>query len=200
MSSDSKPFSQACENNKEPILAVLRAVYTAPGMIVEIGSGTGQHAVHFGHHLPHLTWQPTDQAEYLSGIRAWLDEAGLTNVASPLLLDVTAPEWPVARAEGVFAANTAHIMAWPAVEAMFRGVGNLLEDGGAFCLYGPFSYGGEHTSASNAAFDARLREQDSRMGIRDRYELERLGEETGLVLEADHAMPANNRTLVWRHR
>lgn len=193
-----KPFSQACENNKEPILDVLQGVFTAPAVIVEIGSGTGQHAVHFGHHLPHLTWQPTDQAEYLPGIRAWLDEASLTNVAAPLLLDVTAPEWPVTRADGCFSANTTHIMAWPAVEAMFRGIGNLLAEGGAFCLYGPFSYGGEHTSASNAAFDDRLRKQDPAMGIQNREDLEALAEEVGLNLEEDHAMPANNRTLVWR--
>ena len=198
MSNGTKPFSQACENNREPILAVLREVFAHPGRVVEIGSGTGQHAVHFGRHLPHVHWQPTDVAENLAGIRAWLAEAGLPNVAEPLELDVAAAEWPVSAADGAFSANTAHIMPWPEVERMFQGVAAMLPAGGAFCLYGPFAYGGEHTSASNARFDASLRERDPCMGIRDRADLERLGTYRGLVLEADRAMPANNRTLIWR--
>ncbi|HKJ72175.1 MAG TPA: DUF938 domain-containing protein [Gammaproteobacteria bacterium] len=195
-----KPFSQACENNKDPILDVLRRVFPNPGRVVEIGSGTGQHAVHFGRHLPHLQWQPTDVADNLPGIRAWLAEAGLPNVAAPLELDVGDGPWPVSHADGVFSANTVHIMGWPEVESLFRGVAGLLPPGGAFCLYGPFAYGGEHTSDSNARFDASLRGRDPRMGIRDRDLLERLAGSQGLVLEADHAMPANNRTLVWRRR
>jgi SAM-dependent methyltransferase len=193
-----KPYSQACDNNKAPILAVLREVFAEPGLVLEIGSGTGQHAVHFAAHLPHLTWQPTDRADYLPGIWAWLAEAGLANVRDPLELDVAAPEWPVAVADGVFSANTVHIMGWPEVEYLFRGVAGLLAPGAAFCLYGPFAYGGEHTSDSNASFDANLRQRDPRMGIRDRYTLEALAGRVGLLLEADHAMPANNRTLIWR--
>lgn len=193
-----KPFSQACENNKDPILGVLREVFNAPGRVVEIGSGTGQHAVHFGRHLTHIQWQPTDVADNLPGIRAWLAEAGLPNVDVPLELDVDHSPWPVAEADGVFSANTAHIMGWPEVMALFRGVAGLLPVGGAFCLYGPFADGGRHTSDSNARFDASLRQRDGRMGIRDLDDLRRLASDVGLVLEADHPMPANNRTLVWR--
>jgi len=192
-----KPYSQACENNKQPILEVLRPVLPET-TVLEIGSGTGQHAVHFGTHLPHLEWQPTDRADYLPGIRAWLAEADLPNVREPLELDVTQERWPVDAAGAVFSANSAHIMGWPEVERMFEGVAERLPGGGPFCLYGPFAYGGEHTSASNARFDAQLRQRDARMGIRDREALERLGAAVGLALEADHAMPANNRTLVWR--
>lgn len=198
MESASKPFSQACENNKGPILEVLREVFARPARVVEIGSGTGQHAVHFGTHLPHLVWQPTDVADNLPGIRAWLAEAGLGNVREPLELDVAAAPWPVAAADGAFSANTAHIMAWEEVAGMFRGLGALLPPGAAFCLYGPFAYGGSHTSASNARFDDQLRSRDPRMGIRDLSDLEPAAGAAGFRLEADHAMPANNRTLVWR--
>jgi hypothetical protein len=193
-----KPFSQACENNKGPILAVLREVFADPGLVVEIGSGTGQHAVHFAAQLPHLIWQPTDVADNLPGIRTWLGEADLPNLREPLTLDVAQGDWPVTAADYVFSANTAHIMGWPEVERLIGGVAALLPPGGAFCLYGPFAYGGEHTSDSNARFDASLKERDGRMGIRDVRDLEQLAEAAGLTLEADHAMPANNRTLVWR--
>jgi len=195
-----KPFSQACENNKGPILAVLREVFAGPGLVVEVGSGTGQHAVHFAAQLPHLTWQPTDVADNLPGIRMWLGEADLPNLREPLTLDVAQGAWPVTAADYVFSANTAHIMGWPEVERLIGGVAALLPPGGAFCLYGPFAYGGEHTSDSNARFDASLKERDGRMGIRDVRDLEQLADAAGLTLEADHAMPANNRTLVWRRR
>ncbi|MFE8071058.1 DUF938 domain-containing protein [Marinobacteraceae bacterium S3BR75-40.1] len=193
-----KPFSQACENNKDPILAVLREVFDAPGTILEVGCGTGQHAVHFASGLPHLTWQPSDRAENLPGARLWIDEAGLDNLRSPLELDVHDDPWPVDQCDGVFSANTAHIMDWSAVEALFQGVGQLLASGSAFCLYGPFSYGGRHTSESNQRFHQFLKAQDPVMGIRDLADLRALGARHGLTLEADHLMPANNRTLVWR--
>ena len=145
-----KPFSQACENNKAPILNVLRQVFARPAGLLEIGSGTGQHAVYFGEHLPHLTWQPSDQKQYLAGCRLWVKEAGLANVRDPLELDVLAEPWPVSQCDGVFSANTAHIMHWPAVRAMFTGVAEILARDGHFCLYGPFKYGGRHTSESNS--------------------------------------------------
>ena len=198
--SPEKPFSQACENNKDPILAVLRQVFVGPGLVVEIGSGTGQHALHFAAHLPHLAWQPTDVADNLPGMRMWLAEADLPNLREPLVLDVAQGDWPVTAADYVFSANTAHIMGWPQVVRLFHGVAGLLAPGGAFCLYGPFAYEGEHTSANNARFDASLRQQDPRMGIRDLRELAPLADTAGLTLEADHPMPANNRTLVWRRR
>lgn len=195
-----KPFSQACENNKTPILNVLRQVLTESADVLEIGSGTGQHAVYFGAQLPHLNWQPSDQDQYLDGCRQWVREAGLANVHEPVELDVLHTPWPVSHCEAAFAANTAHIMHWPAVEAMFAGVSNILARDGRFCLYGPFKYGGQHTSESNARFDRDLQQRDAAMGIRDRDDLCRLAQENQLELEADHPMPANNRTLVWRRK
>jgi len=197
MSIVAKPYSEACEQNKDPILAVLREVFTEPGLILEIGAGTGQHAVHFARHLPHLIWQPTDMALHLPGIQAWIVEANLPNLRLPLELDVCCDHWPVAQVAGVFSANTTHIMAWPMVERLFRGVGHLLEAGGTFCLYGPFNYDGRYTSASNAKFDDWLQMRDPKSGLRDVADLERLAVANSLSLLRDEAMPVNNRTLVW---
>lgn len=194
-----RPFSQACENNKRPILGVLRRFLTDPGTVLEIGSGTGQHAVHFGAELPHVVWQTSDLVANHAGILQWLDEARLANVRPPLALDVDSPDWPEELvADAVFSANTAHIMHWPSVRTMIAGVGRLLRPGGLFFLYGPFNYGGRHTSESNARFDLSLRMSDPGMGIRD---FERVAEEADaarLALVEDCAMPANNRLLVWR--
>lgn len=192
-----RPYSIACERNKQPILARLREVFAEPGLILEIGSGTGQHAVHFAEQLPHLRWQPSDIAAHLPGIRLWTEPAGLDNLYAPVELDVTRNPWPIRRADGVFSANTAHIMSWPEVVAMFLGVGRLLESGRCFCLYGPFHYDGQPTSSSNAAFDRDLRRRDPSMGIRDMQALQALATTAGLALRQDHAMPANNRLLVW---
>lgn len=197
MSTSAKPYSEACEQNKEPLLAVLRDVFTHPGLILEIGAGTGQHAVHFTRHLPHLTWQPTDLAENLPSIRLWSAEAELPNLRPPLELDVCRQPWPTPPAVGVFSANTAHIMAWPTVERLFHGIGQALEIGGAFCLYGPFNYGGHYTSAGNAEFDLWLRSWSPESGIRDFDDLDRLATHNGLRLLRDYPMPVNNRTLVW---
>ena len=197
MTHHAKPYSAACEQNKEPILAVLREVFTEPGLILEIGAGTGQHAVHFARALPHLNWQPTDQAEYLPGIYQWITEAGLPNLHPPLALDVLSEPWPVTQVAGVFSANTTHIMGWPAVEGLFRGIGRVLQPGGAFCLYGPFNYEGRYTSASNAEFDVWLKQRDPASGIRDFADLDRLARDCGLHLRQDYPMPVNNRTLVW---
>lgn len=197
MSPRAKPYSEACEQNKAPILTVLREVFREPGLILEIGSGTGQHAVHFARELPHLDWQPTDQADYLPGIRLWIAEAGLSNLRQPLELDTRREPWPVTQAAGVFSANTTHIMHWPAVEGLFRGIGRVLQPGGAFCLYGPFNYGGRYTSASNTEFDAFLKRRDPASGIRDFDDLDQLARSNGLRLLRDYPMPVNNRTLVW---
>ena len=194
---NAKPYSEACEQNKEPILAVLRRFFIEPGFILEIGGGTGQHAVHFARALPDLDWQTTDLAGALPGIQFWFYEAGLPNLRPPLELDVCREPWPVARADGVFSANTAHIMAWSMVECLFRGVGRLLKPGCPFCLYGPFNYGGQHTSVSNAQFDQWLRARDPDSGVRDFDDLNRLADAEGLRLLADCPMPVNNRTLVW---
>ncbi|PPI85439.1 methylase [Marinobacter maroccanus] len=195
-----KPFSQACENNKAPILEKLTELFKRPGTILEIGTGTGQHAVHFASHLPHLVWQPTDHPQNVQISHAWINDSNLTNINAPIALNVLNGDWSGLPAiDGAFSANTAHIMAWEEVEAMFRGVAGALPKEGIFCLYGPFSYGGRHTSESNARFDLSLRTQAPHMGIRDMEDLKVLGETTGLVLAEDFEMPANNRFLVWRN-
>lgn len=194
-----KPFSQACENNKAPILEKLTELFKQPGTILEIGTGTGQHAVHFASHLPHLEWQPTDHPHNAQLSRAWIDDSRLSNINAPIALDVLDGNWAdLPPIDGAFSANTAHIMAWDEVQAMFRGVSGSLPKDGIFCLYGPFSYGGRHTSESNARFDLSLRTQAPHMGIRDMEDIEALARENGLVLEQDFGMPANNRLLVWR--
>lgn len=193
-----KPFSQACENNKAPILEKLAQVFNQPATILEIGTGTGQHAVHFARHLPHLVWQPSDHPRQGGLCLPWLEDASLPNINPPLALDVISGDWSSLPAiDGVFSANTAHIMAWEEVEAMFHGVARIMPAAGRFCLYGPFRYNGQHTSESNARFDRSLRMQAPHMGIRDIEDLERLGRSSGLVLDEDFGMPANNR-LLWR--
>ena len=193
-----KPFAPACERNKEPILAALRRVFGDAGDVIEIGSGTGQHAVWFAAGLPHLVWRTSDLPQNHAGIDAWIDEAGLDNVERPLALDVARRPWPLASAGGAFSANTAHIMHWPEVEAMFGGLGEVLSPGARFALYGPFARDGRHVSESNAAFDRSLRAQDPGMGVRDVRDLERLAAGAAMTLEDDVAMPANNHVLVWR--
>ena len=196
----SKLFSLACERNREPILMVLRDAFADCKRVLEIGSGTGQHAVFFATQLPHLVWQTSDLKCNHPSIIAWQQEAGLTNVRPPLALD--ANRWTDSATTGkfdaVFSANTCHIMAWPEVAAMFAGIGQVLSRSGVVCIYGPFNYSGRFTSASNAQFDASLKRQAPHMGIRDVETMDALAAAQKLVLQADHAMPANNRLLVWR--
>lgn len=192
-----KPYSEACEQNKEPILAVLKEVFGATRKVLEIGSGTGQHAVYFARHLPHLIWQTSDLAEHHAGIRLWLREAGLDNLLEPLKIDVADASWPVTQVDAIFSANAIHIMSWEHVVKMFEGIGKVLEPRGLVCLYGPFNYGGDYTSASNARFDAWLKARDPRSGIRNFEDVDALAQVQGLNLLRDVSMPANNRTLVW---
>jgi len=194
------PYAQACENNKAPILDVLRRHLTEPAEILEIGAGTGQHAEYFARHLPHLTWLPSDRTGFHELCRPRIEQAALPNLRPPVALDVLDNPWPVSVIDAVFSANTAHIMDWPAVEAMFAGVGRILRPGGFFCLYGPFSIRGEHTSEGNTRFDKHLRSKNPGMGIRDREDLERLAVRCDLEPLHYHAMPANNQLLVWRRR
>ena len=193
-----KPFSQACENNKRPILEVLLRHLGDVSSVLEIGSGTGQHAVFFAEQLPHLRWQTSDLVENHAAIRQWLDHAKLSNVLAPVALDVTEPEWPVGPVPAVFSSNTAHIMAWSVVQAFLRGVGRMLAPGGLFLLYGPFNYDGGYTSESNARFDKWLEQRDPESAIRHFEEVDREARAAGLRLVEDVAMPANNRLLVWR--
>jgi Protein of unknown function (DUF938) len=192
-----KPCSPSAERNREPILKVLQQWFAAPGLVLEIGAGTGQHAVYFAQRLPHLSWLPTDRLEHLADIAAWFDEAGLPNLQRPLVLDVNAAVWPIDEALYAYSANTAHIMSWLEVERMFAGVGSVLQPQGVFCLYGPFNRDGRYTSDSNEAFDHMLRSRDARMGLRNDREIFDLAQRCQLELICDHAMPANNRTLVF---
>lgn len=193
-----KPFSQACENNKQPILEQLQQFLPEHGLVLEIGTGTGQHAVYFANALPQLQWQPSDHPNMGHYCSPWLASSTTTNIRPPLMLDVASKSWPLERADVVFSANTAHIMSWPEVEAMFTGVAGLLPTDGTFCLYGPFNYHGEYTSDSNQVFDRHLKAQQATMGLRDMDDLTRLASMVGLMLKADIAMPANNRFLVWQ--
>jgi cyclopropane fatty-acyl-phospholipid synthase-like methyltransferase len=195
-----KPFAESCEQNREPILAVLREVFAASRQVLEIGSGTGQHAVYFAPELPHLSWQTADVPQHHAGIRMWLDEAALPNVLPPLVLDVNDTRWHGGRYDAVFSANTLHIMSWPEVERFFAGVGAVLAGGGVLAIYGPFNYGGTFISESNARFDAWLKARDPASGVRDFEAVDALANAQGLALAHDFAMPANNRTLVWRMR
>jgi len=131
---------------------VLEALFSDRTHVLEIASGTGQHAIHFGRALPHLLWQTSELVQHHAGIRAWLDEAQLANVLPPVALDVNAAQWPVASVDAIFNANTVHIVSWPSVERMFDGIGKVLKPDGILCLYGPFNYGGAYTSDSNASF------------------------------------------------
>ena len=197
MNSADKPYSVACERNREPILAVLRTHFADRRHVLEIGSGTGQHAVHFAASMPHLQWQTSDVAANLPGISAWLAEAQLPNTPPPLLLDVN-KELPALAADAIFSANTLHIMSWDEVERLFGGLNRVCAPDVTVAIYGPFNYGGRFTSDSNAAFDATLKARDPHMGIRDFEAVNQLAAGTGLTLVADVPMPANNRTLVWR--
>lgn len=199
------PSSLACERNKGPILEVLKQEFADSSSVLEIGSGTGQHAVHFARELPHVVWQTSDLPENHPGIIAWLDHAGLSNARPPLDLDVEhvdvehmgRDELSAMRFDAMFSANTAHIMRIEAVAAMFRLAGVVLPAGGVFCLYGPFNFDGEFSSDSNAEFDASLRQRDRTMGIRDIGELDELAASVGLARVRLYAMPANNHVAVW---
>jgi SAM-dependent methyltransferase len=191
------PVSDACERNKEPILSVLRACFADRTLVLEIGSGTGQHAVYFARHLPHLTWQPTEQLNYLPDLAARVRLEGGGNLRAPTVLDVRQAVWPARSVDAVFTANTLHIMSWPAVVALYRGVAEVLAPGGVLCVYGPFRYGGEYTSESNGEFDRMLKERDPWSGVRDIEAVCELAGPYGLSLVADHDLPANNRLLVF---
>jgi hypothetical protein len=192
-----KPHSQACDRNRDPILGVLKDWFLLPGTVLEIGSGTGQHAVHFAANMPHLTWMATDREENLEGIGLWMAEAELPNLRGPFNLDVRSEVWPVREARYAFTANTAHIMSWPEVEAMFAGVSVALDPGGKFCVYGPFNRDGKYTSDSNREFDEMLRSRNPVMGIRDDRAMIKLAQRCELSFAADYSMPARNRMLVW---
>jgi cyclopropane fatty-acyl-phospholipid synthase-like methyltransferase len=199
-----KPFSPSCERNRGPILEVLRRHFATRQRVLEIGSGTGQHAVHFARHLPHLLWQCTDQAEHLPGMQLWLNEANLPNIAQPQVLDVSAHSWPDLGAavhggfDAVFTANTLHYMPWASVQALFAALPAVLAPGAMLIAYGPFNVDGQFTSPSNAQFDVWLKQRHPLLGVRDLAEVDALAAAQGLQLLEDCAMPANNRCLIWQ--
>jgi cyclopropane fatty-acyl-phospholipid synthase-like methyltransferase len=193
------PFSDACERNKRPILAVLSDAFAASTRVLEVGSGTGQHAVWFAHHLPHVVWQPSEVAEFLPGLRERIRTEGSPNLREPVALDVRDDPWPTGPVDALFSANTLHIMSWENVQQFFRGAGQVLVPGGILCVYGPFKYGGRYTSDSNEQFDWYLRSRDPLSGIRDAHDVDAVAAGAELTLMADHPMPANNQARVWRH-
>jgi cyclopropane fatty-acyl-phospholipid synthase-like methyltransferase len=193
-----KPNAPATGRNQEVILQVLQDEFLDAKSILEIGSGTGQHAVFFARELPHLVWQSSDREINHAGIKAWIDDAGLENLLFPLALDVEDTEKLNATFDAVFSANTAHIMSFPAVKCMFRLVGSCLTEEGVFCLYGPFNQDGAFSSPSNEKFDASLQAQDGSMGIRDLEDLDALAAANGMRRVRLYAMPANNNIAVWQ--
>lgn len=192
-----KPFAPHCERNREPILAVLQLYFENCRRVLEVGSGTGQHAVFFAPAFPNLQWQTSDLDENLPGIRLWLQEAALPNLPPPLSLDV-AGEWPKRRFDAVFTANSLHIMPWSAVEQFFAGVDRVLEREGLLAVYGPFNYHGSYTSDSNRQFDSWLKQRSAFSSIRDFEAVDALAASIGLRVLKDHTLPANNRLIVWR--
>jgi cyclopropane fatty-acyl-phospholipid synthase-like methyltransferase len=193
-----KSFSAACERNQDAILAVLRERFTGHSKVLEIGSGTGQHAVHFARSLPWLVWQTSDVAAHLSGIGLWLAEAALPNTPAPIEFDING--WPPSRQfDAIFSANTLHIMSWDEVQRLFAALPGLMTQRAVLTIYGPFNYNGAFTSASNAEFDASLRSDHPTRGIRNFEAVNYLAKLVGLALTDDREMPANNRCISW-HR
>ncbi len=197
------PFSQSCENNKEPILAVLQKHLVArersqPLRVLEIAGGTGQHAVHFATHMPWLHWQSSDVPELVDTLNLRLRAAAQPNLPLALPLDVTQQDWEVCSFDAVFTANSLHIMPASAVVEFFRHLNSVIEDGGLLCIYGPFKYGGDFTTPSNAQFDLWLKSRNPLSGVRDFEWVNQLAREAGLTLLEDNPMPANNQLLVWK--
>lgn len=194
-----KPHSPSCERNREPILQVLREQLADRRQVLEIGSGTGQHAVHFAAALPHLVWQSSDRTGNLPGIRAWLDEAALPNTPAPLEFDVGGT-WPATPFDAIFSANTLHIMAWPEVQQLFARLPTISADDTRLIIYGPFNYNGRYSSDSNAEFDQWLQARGDHMAVRDAEAVDVLASGAGFNLIDDMAMPANNRCRIWRRK
>lgn len=193
-----KPFAPSAERNRGPIGDVLRSVFTGGGLLLEVGSGTGQHAAYLARDLPAYQWQPTDLPEHLDGIDAWAAESGTSNILPAFALDLANTKWPVESVDAIVCINTIHIVAWPLVENLFRGAGEVLKPGGLMYVYGPYEYDDRPLEPSNVDFDAWLKARDPESGIRKFEDVNELAVEAGLVLEGDESMPANNRSIWWR--
>ena len=192
-----KPYASSSARNAKAIAGVLSHEFRASKTVLEIGSGTGQHAVTFACELDHLTWQTSDLEPSHAGIREWIRDSKLSNVRAPVVLDVLEDTVEPQAYDAVYSSNTAHIMSYAAVSRMFELVGETLAGDGVFCLYGPFGCGGKFSTASNAEFDASLRARNASMGIRDLIELDTMACSNGMKLARRYAMPANNLTVVW---
>ncbi len=190
--------SEACERNKDPILNILKDVFSDRMHVLEIGSGTGQHAVYFGKNLVHLVWQTSDLKENITDITERIELEGAENVKYPIELDVSEHPWPVKEIDAIFTANTFHIMPWECALDFFKGADITLSSNGILCIYGPFKYQGEFTTESNAEFDKWLKNRDSECGIRNFEDINQLAQERGMNLVKDHSMPANNQCIVWK--
>jgi len=192
-----KPYSESCDQNRDPIFEVIQPLLKASKKVLEVGSGTGQHAVYFAKKMPHLIWQTSDQQSYHEGIKLWLADAQLDNTPTPIALNVSSDTWPDEQFDVVFSANAVHIMGWDNVVDFFANAPKLLNSGGLFILYGPFNYNQQYTSESNARFDIWLKQRDPQSGIRDFEALDKLANNAGMKIKEDYALPANNRILVW---
>ena len=199
MSEDARRFAPAVARNKAAITEALARHLPATGLVLEIASGSGEHALHFAAHFPALTFQPTDpDAAALASIAAWRAEAQLANLLPPLMLDVMADAWPVPKADAVLCINMIHIAPWEATVALIRGAARVLPRDGILFLYGPFKQGGTHTAPSNAEFDASLRAQDARWGVRDIEAVAEIASAAGFAASVVEAMPANNLSVIFR--
>ena len=192
-----KPYAESCDQNRHVILEAIKPLLLNKKQVLEIGSGTGQHAVFFAKAMPHLIWHTSDQSENHHGIQQWLTEANLTNTRPPIALDVSRDTWPQLRIDVIFAANAVHIMSWNNVIDLFYQAGKLLKKEGVLILYGPFNYNNNYTSNSNARFDQWLKHRDPNSGIRDFDALDILAKKAGFIFNQDIQMPANNRILEW---
>lgn len=193
-----KPFAPSAERNREPLREVLKNVLKGGGLLLEIGSGTGQHAAYLANDFPSYQWQPTDLPEKLDDINAWTEESGANNILPAFPLDLSKPDWPVDQADAIVCINTIHIVAWLFVENLFRGAGKVLKPGGVMFVYGPYEYDDRPLEPTNVEFNEWLKMRDPNSGIRKFEEVNALARDNGLVLEGDQAMPANNRAIWWR--
>lgn len=193
-----KPVAESCLRNQQPILEVLKPELKHSRAVLEIGSGTGQHAVFFAQAMPHLSWQASDLSENHPAITAWIEDANLDNVPSPIQLDVMDVKWPELNVDTIFSANSLHIMSWLAVQLFFQGVGRILPDQGRLFVYGPMKHNGCYTSESNERFDFWLKDRDPLSGIRDLQDLNKLAEANHLKPHQQWQMPANNELICWK--
>ncbi|HIO91481.1 MAG TPA: DUF938 domain-containing protein [Leucothrix mucor] len=192
-----KPYAESCDQNRNVILNVIKPLLLGKSDVLEIGSGTGQHAIFFAKEMPHLVWHTSDRFENHAGIHEWINESESKNILFPLSLDVSKDTWPKIKVDAIFSANTLHIMSWKSVIDLVENAGKLLSKGGLLIVYGPFNYHGKYTSDSNEHFDAWLKNRDINSGIRDFEVVNELASNVGLILIEDFEMPANNRILQW---